>query len=66
MSDNKVWVVTYQDRYDDIVHDAIITCFDNEESARKCYNYFLGKHDYVDIDECNIYTNFKVFNTENT
>lgn len=57
---DKVWVVTYCD----IVYgerQPIVTCFNNEENAMKYYDYILGEHYVVDIDECEVYTEFKVW-----
>lgn len=56
---NKVWVVTYYD----IVYgerQPTVTCFNNQENAMKYYDYILGEHDVVDIDECEVYTKFRV------
>lgn len=53
----ETWVVTYYD----IGSDPIVTCFDNEDAAMKCYEHFLGKHDRVDIDKCMIFKNFLTF-----
>lgn len=66
MSDSKIWVVIYQDFYNMIYSEPIVTCFNNEENAMKYYSYILGRHDKVDINVCEIYTNFIIYNHENT
>ena len=61
---NKVWVVTYYD----IVYgerqpmNLSVTCFNDKENAIKYYDYILGEQHYmVSIDECEVYTEFKIF-----
>lgn len=57
---DKIWVVTYYDiAYDE--REPTVTCFNNQENAMKYYGYILGEHDVVDIDECEVYTEFKIF-----
>lgn len=55
---NKIWVVTY---YDIGEKEPVVTCFNNKESAVKYYEYILGGHDVVSIDECEVYSEFKVW-----
>ena len=58
---NKIWVVTYYD----IAHgetEPVVTCFNNKENAVKYYEYILGGYDVVSIDECEVYTEFEVWN----
>ena len=54
---NKIWVVTY---YNIGEKEPTVTCFNNKENAVKYYEYILGVHDVVSIDECEVYTKFKV------
>lgn len=49
-----VFAVTY---YDD-GEDPVVTLFDNEPAARKCFDYFCGEHDRVNIDAAPIFTAF--------
>ena len=65
---NKIWVVTYCDMsYNE--KEPTVTCFNNKEHAVKYYEYLLGKyceriiggHDVVSIDECEVYTEFEVY-----
>ena len=59
---NKIWVVTYYD----IAHgetEPVVTCFNNKESAVKYYKYILGGYDVVSIDECEVYNEFKVWDS---
>ena len=57
---NKIWVVTYYDiAYGE--REPTVTCFNNQENAMKYYDYILGGHDVVSIDECEVYTEFKVY-----
>ena len=57
---NKIWVVTYYNiPYDE--KEPVVTCFNNKENATKYYEYILGGHDVVSIDECEVYTEFKVW-----
>lgn len=59
---NKIWVVTYYD----IAHgkqEPTVTCFNNKENATKYYEYILDGHDVVSIDECEVYTEFKVWDS---
>lgn len=55
---NKIWVVTY---YDIGEPEPTVTCFNNKENATKYYEYILSEHDVVSIDECEVYTEFKVY-----
>ena len=57
---NKIWVVTY---YDIGEPEPVVTCFNNKENAMKYYEYILGVHDVVSIDECEVYTEFKVWDS---
>ena len=54
---NKIWVVTY---YNIGETEPTVTCFNNKENATKYYEYILGGHDVVSIDECEVYSEFKV------
>ena len=60
---NKIWVVTYYDiAYGE--REPTVTCFNNKENAVKYYcECVLGKHDVVSIDECEVYTEFKVWDS---
>ena len=65
MSD-KIWVVTYYDiAYGE--RQPTVTCFNNRENAVKYYDYLLGRNDVmggyyiISIDECEVYTEFKIF-----
>ena len=49
-----IWIVTYYDMGD----DPVVTAFDNKLAAIKCYEFFLGEHDKVNIDEVPIYKSF--------
>lgn len=55
---NKIWVVTY---YNIGEQELTATCFNNKENATKYYEYILSEHDVVSIDECEVYTEFKVY-----
>ena len=58
---DKIWVVTYYD----VAYgrqQPTVTCFNNKENAIKYYDYILGEHYVVSIDECEVYTEFKVLN----
>lgn len=57
---NKIWVVTY---YDIGEREPTVTCFNNKENAMKYYEYILGEHDVVSIDECEVYSEFKVWDS---
>ena len=57
---NKIWVVTY---YDIGEPEPTVTCFNNKENAMKYYEYILGEHDVVSIDECEVYSEFKVWDS---
>ena len=54
MNHKKIWVVSYYN----IEQDPVVTVFDNKDNAMKCYSYFLGNYDRVNIDECPIYSTF--------
>lgn len=47
-----VYVVTYQDGTD----EPVITVFNNEENAEKCYGLFSTQHDKAWIDRAPIYS----------
>ena len=56
---DKIWVVTYYDiAYGE--RQRTVTCFNNKENAMKYYEYILGRHDVISIDECEVYTEFKI------
>ena len=57
---NKVWVVTYYDiAYGE--REPTVTCFNDKENAIKYYDYILGEQHYmVSIDECEVYTEFRI------
>ena len=57
---NKIWVVTY---YNIGEKEPTVTCFNNKENATKYYEYILGEHDVVCIDECEVYNEFKVWDS---
>ncbi len=57
---NKIWVVTY---YDIGKKEPTVTCFNNKENAMKYYEYILSEHDIVSIDECEVYSEFKVWDS---
>lgn len=64
---NKIWVVTYYDiayvTYYDVSYgerEPTVTCFNNRENAMKYYEYVSSIHDVVTIDECEVYTKFKI------
>ena len=57
---NKIWVVTYYDiAYGE--REPTVTCFNNRENAMKYYEYIWGGHDVISIDECEVYTEFKMW-----
>lgn len=58
ISDSKkeAWSVVYWDNG----KEPVITLFDNEESARNCYDYFKLHHDGCCIDKCNIFSKFSL------
>ena len=49
-----VYVVTYQD----VAKEPVITVFNNEEAANKCYMAFVLEHDNAWIDSAPIYSRF--------
>lgn len=56
---NKIWVVTYYDvAYGK--QEPTVTCFNNRENAMKYYDYILREHYVVSIDECEVYTEFRI------
>ena len=56
---DKIWVVTYYDiAYDE--REPTVTCFNNQENAMKYYEYILGVHDVISINECEIYNEFRI------
>ena len=57
---NKIWVVTY---YNIGEKEPTVTCFNNKENATKYYEYILDEHDVVSIDECEVYSEFKVWDS---
>lgn len=67
---NKIWVVTYYDIAQG-EREPTVTCFNNKENAVKYYEYLLGRycecilgrHDVVSIDECEVCTEFKVWDS---
>lgn len=54
MKRNKVFVVTYWDNG----VEPVVTVFDNQENAEKCYSFFKGKHDGCCVDEVPVYKHF--------
>lgn len=51
-----LWVVSYYD----IGDDPVVTIFSDKEAAFKCYEYFLGEHDKVNVDEVNVHKSFTI------
>lgn len=49
-----VWVVTYWGEKE----EPSVSIFDNEENARKAYDYFNELHEHCSIDYCPIYEVF--------
>jgi len=56
MQSNTVWIVTYWDNGD----EPVVSPFNNEDAARKCYEYFKTCHDGCCIDKCDIFSNFSL------
>ena len=54
MKYNNVYVVTY---WDDGL-EPVVTVFDNQENAEKCYSFFIKRHSGCCIDEVPVYSNF--------
>ena len=66
LMNDKIWVVTYYDiAYGE--REPTVTCFNNRENAVKYYDCLLGRNDVmggyyiISIDECEVYTEFKIF-----
>lgn len=49
-----IWVVTYWE----FGTEPVVTAFNNEEAAIKCYDYFKKCYDECRLDECPIYSIF--------
>ena len=56
MKYNRVYVVTY---WDDVL-EPVITVFDNQENAEKCYSFFVKRHSGCCVDEVPIYSKFLI------
>ena len=59
---DKIWVVIYYNKDCSPLYEGgspVRILFDNEESAYQCYEYFLGKYNYVDVDECKVYSEWQ-------
>lgn len=54
MKYNNVYVVTY---WDDGL-EPVVTVFDNQENAEKCYSFFVRRYSGCCIDEVPIYSHF--------
>ena len=54
MKCNNVYIVTYWDNG----VEPVVTAFDNQENAEKCYSFFIKRHDGCCIDEVPIYSHF--------
>ena len=52
--DKKVFIVTYWDNG----LEPVVTVFDNQENAEKCYSFFVKRHSGCCIDEVPIYKHF--------
>ena len=60
---NKIWVVIYYNKGCSPFCEGgspVTMLFNNEESAYQCYKYFLGEYDYVDVDECEVYSEWQL------
>ena len=53
MDNKSIFVVTYKDNDCD---EPVVTAFDNEEAANKCYEYFKTIHDAAWLDTCPLYS----------
>lgn len=51
----KVWIVSYFDHED---REASVTCFEEEEPARKCFEHFKTIHQHVAIDHTQVFMGF--------
>ena len=49
-----IWIVTYWD----FGNDPVVTAFNNEETANRCYKYFKKHHELCCLDKCPIYSHF--------
>lgn len=56
MKHNNVYVVTYLDNDS----EPVVTVFDNQENAEKCYSFFVKRHSGCCIDKVPIYSNFSI------
>ena len=54
MKYNNVYVVTYWDNG----LEPVVTVFDNQENAEKCYSFFVNRHSGCCVDEVPVYSNF--------
>lgn len=51
---DSIWIVTYWDSDS----EPVVTAFNNEEAANKCYEYFKKEHYGCCLDECPVYSTF--------
>lgn len=54
-SDHKIYVVTYLDD-----GEPVVTLFDNQEAANKCYQYLKNYYTVCCVDECEVCSSFVV------
>ena len=52
---SNVWIVSYWDYFS---KEPVVTVFDNEEAANKCYKYFKTGNELCWLDKCPIYSHF--------
>ena len=57
MDYKSIFVVTYVDSNCD---EPVVTVFDNEDSANKCYMYFKTIYSAVWLDKCPLYSKFTI------
>lgn len=55
-----IYVVTYWDFTEDIKEEPVVTVFDNEEAAKKCYEHFKKYYSACVLDETLLYSSFEV------
>ena len=58
----EVWIVTYWDNN----QEPIVTAFDNEYNANKCYLYFKSTHVNCIMDKTYLYNKFSVSTSNRT
>ena len=54
----EIWIVSY------FCNGIVVTAFENEDAAKKCFEYFSKKYKYAEIDKAPVFKHFNCTDNE--